>query len=167
MEWAPELNQAIIMKKIKNDYDAIALIQPGKTAPDFTLNTPEGKQLSLQSLRGRYLLVDFWASWCKPCRESFPKMKEIYSRFHGKGFEILGVSDDSKSEAWLKAIADDKLPWLHVIDEFPEKNKPARVGTLYATHYIPSTLLLDKEGKIVAKNLHAEELEKKLEELFK
>ena len=162
----PEAKESIYYPRIKEDYDAISRIQPGMIAPDFELKTADGKIIKLSSLRGRYLLLDFWASWCVPCRESFPQMKEIYNKYHGKNFEILGISDDSKREAWLNAVNGDKLPWINVIDEFPEKYKPARVGSLYAVHYIPSSILLDREGRIIAKNLHGEELIKLLEKLL-
>jgi len=165
--FGPEAKASVYYEKVKKDFDDVAKIQPGKTAPDFTLLTPDGKPLSLSSFKGKYVLIDFWASWCIPCRQSFPKMKELYEKYKGSNFEILGVSDDSKKEAWLKALNDDKLTWPQVIDEFPEKYAPARVGTLYAVHFIPSTVLIDKEGKIIAKNLHDEELIKTLENILK
>jgi peroxiredoxin len=162
-----EAKASVYYEKVKKDFDDVAKIQPGKPAPDFTLLTPEGKPLSLSSFKGKYVLIDFWASWCIPCRQSFPKMKELYEKYKGSNFEILGVSDDSKKEAWIKALNDDKLTWPQVVDEFPEKYAPARVGTLYAVHFIPSTVLIDKEGKIAAKNLHDEELVKILDNILK
>ena len=138
---------------------------PGVVAPDFTLNDPEGKPVTLSSLRGQYVLVDFWASWCKPCRQGIPGLKELYAKYHDKGFEILGVSDDIKEEAWKTALAEENMPWIHVCDEFPEKYKPSRVGTLYGVHYIPSYFLLDKEGRIIGKMDH-DELAAKLAELL-
>ncbi len=127
---------------------------PGVQAPDFTLNDPDGKPLTLSSLRGQYVILDFWASWCKPCRESIPGMKELYAKYHEKGVEILGISDDNKEESWKKALEEEQMPWPQVIDEFPEKNRPARVGTLYGVHYIPSYFLLDKEGRIIGRMDH-------------
>ena len=138
---------------------------PGMVAPDFTLNDPEGNPVTLSSLRGQYVLVDFWASWCKPCRQGIPGLKELYAKYHDKGFEILGVSDDTKEEAWKKALAEENMPWIHVCDEFPEKYKPSRVGTLYGVHYIPCYFLLDKEGRIIGKMDH-DELAAKLAELL-
>ncbi len=138
---------------------------PGALAPDFTLNDPEGKPVTLSSLRGQYVIVDFWASWCKPCRAGMPAMKELYKKYHPKGLEIIGVSDDTDHNAWKNAIAQDQTPWIHVVDEFPVENRPARVGLLYGVHYIPSYFLLDKEGKVIGKMEH-EELEAKLAELL-
>ena len=153
-------------RRIKDEFDILANIQPGEVAPDFSLNKPDGQSMSLSSLKGKLVLIDFWASWCLPCRQSFPRMKELYAKFRNRGFEILGVPDDSKKEAWLKAMNDDNLPWPQVIDEFPEKYKPARVGTLYGVHYIPSTVLVDKEGKIVDKNLDDKKLDETLEKML-
>ena len=139
--------------------------QPGAEAPDFTLNDPDGNPVTLSSLRGQYVIVDFWASWCKPCRAGNPAMKELYKKYHSKGLEIIGVSDDTDHDAWKKAIEQDQTPWIHVVDEFPVEHKPARVGTLWGVHYIPAYYLLDKEGKIIGKMEH-EELAAKLAELL-
>ncbi|WP_321307161.1 TlpA disulfide reductase family protein [Marinifilum fragile] len=148
------------------DVKAKERIQLGKVAPDFTLKTPEGEDLSLTDLRGKIVLVDFWASWCKPCRASFPHMKELYKKYQKKGFEILGVTNDSNHKAWKKAIKDDELPWVNVADEFPVNYSPARVISEYGMDYLPSTVLIDREGVIIAKLLHDDELDKKLKEIF-
>ena len=121
--------------------------------------------MTLFELRGQYVIVDFWASWCQPCRAGVPAMKELYAKYHDKGLEILGVSNDTNHEAWKKAIGEDQTPWIHVVDEFPEKNKPARVISQYGVHGIPAYFLLDKEGKIIGKMNH-NELEAKLAELL-
>lgn len=153
---------------VMNDIKAKERIQPGKTAPNFTLKTPDGEELSLADLKGKIVLVDFWASWCKPCRASFPHMKELYGKYHAKGFEILGVTNDSNHKAWKKAIKDDELPWLNVADEFPTEGpvRTANVITLYGMDYLPSTVLIDREGVIIAKLLHGHELDDKLKEIF-
>jgi len=152
--------------RVKKDIEAKERIQPGKPAPDFTLKTPEGTELSLSSLKGKVVLLDFWASWCKPCRASFPHMKELYEKYHSKGFEILGVTNDSNHKAWKKAIENDEIPWLNVADEFPVNPAPARVISEYGMDYLPSTVLIDKDGIIIAKLLHGEELDDKLKEIF-
>jgi len=163
----PELsrNSGMVVDVMK-DIAAKERIQPGKTAPDFTLKTPEGSELSLSSLKGKVVLVDFWASWCKPCRASFPHMKELYAKYQSKGFEILGVTNDSNHKAWKKAIKDDEISWLNVADEFPVKHTPARVISEYGMDYLPSTVLIDKDGIIIAKLLHGDELDQKLKEIF-
>lgn len=157
-------HQAVV--GVMDDIKIKESIQPGKIAPNFTLKTPEGNDLSLTDLRGQIVLVDFWASWCKPCRASFPHMKDLYKKYHKKGFEILGITNDTNHKAWKKAIKDDGIPWLNVADEFPIKHSPAKVISEYGMDYLPSTVLIDKEGVIIAKLLHGDELDHKLEEIF-
>jgi thiol-disulfide isomerase/thioredoxin len=135
----------------------------GETAPDIVLSDPFGKSVALSSLRGKYVLVDFWASWCKPCRMENPNVVRMYNKFKGKGFEIFSVSLDDNKDAWIKAINDDKLLWTHVSDL---KKWNASVVPSYNIESIPYTVLLDKDGKIVAKNLRGEMLESKLAELM-
>ena len=132
----------------------------GNEAPDFTLLTKDGKEIKLSSFRGKYVLVDFWASWCQPCRRENPNSVKVYKQYNSKGFEILGVSLDKDRDAWIKAIKDDGLSWTQVID--PDGN----VANQYHVNSIPSTFLLDKEGKIIAKNLRGEALNKQVEKLL-
>jgi len=134
------------LAKVLKDREALL---PGNIAPDFTLVKRDSSKLSLSDLRGKYVMIDFWASWCKPCREAIPHWKQVYEKYHNKGFEILSVSDDSKWNDWIKAMDIEKMPWPQVIDEFPVKMMPARVGSLYQVHFIPFYVLLDKEGKIL------------------
>lgn len=135
-------------------------IQVGNIAPDFTLTSKDGEEVSLTSLRGSYVLIDFWASWCKPCRLENPKMVKKYNQYNDKGFTLLSISVDNNREEWLKAIKDDALIWTQLIDT------EGLSAELYGIHYIPSTYLLDKEGVIIAVNLVGESLQKKLEEIF-
>ncbi len=132
----------------------------GAIAPDFTLESVDGKKVALSSLKGKYLFVDFWASWCRPCREENPNVVKAYNKYAEKGFDVLSVSLDKDSAAWKKAIADDKLTWTQLIDATGD------VATTYGITGIPHTLLLDKEGKIIAKNLRGNALEEKLKEIF-
>jgi len=136
----------------------------GQMAPDFTMNDQNGNAVSLSSFRGKYLLIDFWASWCGPCRRENPHVVKLYTEFKDKGFDILGVSLDQKKDAWLKAIEDDKLTWSHVSDLKGWGNEAAK---LYVVSGIPHTVLLDKDGKIIAKNLRGDELHNKVAELLK
>lgn len=149
--------------------DALAkrkALQPGNTAPDFTLKKPDSSSLTLSSLRGNYVLLDFWASWCVPCRKAIPHWKEVYANYHDKGFEILSITNDIRWNDWFKAMKEENMPWPQVADDFPVKNMPARVAELYMIPYLPTYVLLDKEGKIILHNASEEEISKKLTEIF-
>jgi peroxiredoxin len=137
----------------------------GKQALDFTQNDTLGKPVSLSSFRGKYVLVDFWASWCGPCRRENPNVVSAFNKYKDKGFTVLGVSlDQPNAQArWIKAIHDDNLTWTHVSDLKYWNNE---VAQLYGVRAIPFNLLLDKDGKIIAKNIRGEELQNKLAELF-
>lgn len=135
----------------------------GYPALDFSQPDVNGKMVSLSSYKGKYVLVDFWASWCGPCRKENPHVVEAYEKFKDKGFDILGVSLDDNKGKWLAAIEKDKLTWTHVSDLKGWQNA---AGKLYGVQSIPFNLLLDKEGKIVAKGLRGHDLEAKLAELL-
>jgi len=136
----------------------------GQRALAFSQATPDGKMVSLDAFRGKYLLVDFWASWCGPCRQENPNVVKAYEKFKDRGFDILGVSLDDNKDKWLKAVEADKLAWTHVSDLKGWKNAAA---DLYGVRAIPQNVLIDPKGKIVAKNLRGDKLEEKLEELMK
>ena len=136
----------------------------GQIAPNFTITTPEGESISLYDIKGKVKLIDFWASWCGPCRGESPHVVEIYKEYHPKGLEIFGVSLDNNKEAWVKAIADDGLVWKHGSDLKGWQSAPAQ---LYSVSGIPHTVLLDENNKIIAKNLRGDELKQKIAELLK
>ena len=136
----------------------------GQIAPNFTITTPEGESISLYDIKGKVKLIDFWASWCGPCRGENPHVVEIYKEYHPKGLEIFGVSLDNNKEAWVKAIADDGLVWKHGSDLKGWQSAPAK---LYSVTGIPHTILLDENNKIIAKNLRGDELKQKIAELLK
>ena len=139
-------------------------VNEGAMAPEINLATPEGPNLALSSLRGKYVLIDFWASWCGPCRRENPNVVKTYAAYKDKGFEIYGVSLDQDREAWLKAIEKDQLVWKHVSDL---KYWSSAGAQAYQVNSIPQTFLLDKEGRILAKGLRGAALDQYLAQLFK
>lgn len=143
--------------------EAMEKFEPGKPAPNIELKNTEGNVVSLESLEGKVVLVDFWASWCKPCRRENPNVKRVYNRFKDQGFEIYGVSLDKKRDKWLQAIEQDGLPWVHVSDL---KGWQSAAADLYQVRSIPYTVLVDKEGKIIETGLRGKKLEEKLAEIF-
>ncbi|PTN08729.1 AhpC/TSA family protein [Mangrovibacterium marinum] len=161
--FAPELETSEFVVQLKKMLESQAKTAVGVEAPDFTMNDPEGTPFTLSSLRGKYVLLDFWASWCGPCRQENPNVVAAYQKYKDKGFDILGVSLDRDKDAWLKAIDDDHLNWHHVSDLKYWQNEVAR---LYGVNAIPHSVLLDPEGKIVAKNLRGDALDEKLAELL-
>ena len=145
--------------------EAAKTIGIGKKAPGFTQNDPDGNPVSLSDFQGKYVLLDFWASWCGPCRQENPNLVKAYAAYKDKGFEILGVSLDNKDgkEAWVNAIEKDGLTWTQVSDLNSWNNEVARS---YGVRAVPQSYLIDPQGVIVAQNLRGETLEETLEEIF-
>ncbi len=138
-------------------------IDIGSEAQDFSAPTPDGKTLSLKQSLGKVTIIDFWASWCKPCRMENPNVVKVYNKYHDKGLNIIGVSLDKKQQSWTKAIADDNLEWNHVSNL---KFWQDPIAQAYGVRSIPATFILDEKGNVIAKNLRGPALEKKISELL-
>ncbi len=151
--------------KLKEYADRLSRVAIGQIAPDISQPDLNGKNESFQPLlkNNKYILIDFWASWCRPCRQENPHVLEAYNAYHAKGFDVFGVSFDKDKDKWQKAIEDDKLPWHHVSELKMWDNKAAEI---YCVRSIPANYLIDQNGKIIAHNLRGEELKNKLKELF-
>ncbi|MEL6357692.1 MAG: TlpA disulfide reductase family protein, partial [Bacteroidota bacterium] len=151
------------IKAVEQSFNKLRTSVQGAEAPDLVGNNPSGEQHALSDLRGKVVLIDFWASWCGPCRRENPNVKRIYNKYAAQGFEILGVSLDRSKDRWEKAIADDGLSWLHISDLKHWKSEHAR---LYGVRSIPETVLLDQEGRIIARGLRGAQLEQRLAKIF-
>ncbi|HEY8388720.1 MAG TPA: TlpA disulfide reductase family protein [Parasegetibacter sp.] len=162
---SPELKNTPSGKAFAEKLNIARKTAIGQPAMDFTQNDPNGKPVSLSSFKGKYVLVDFWASWCGPCRAENPHVVKAYNKYKDKGFDILGVSLDNPDgkDKWLKAIEDDKLTWTQVSDLQGWNNAASKK---YGVSAIPMNLLIDPNGIIVAKNLRGAALEQKLAELL-
>ena len=160
----PDLQTTDMGKELAQRIRSKSITAVGKEAPEFTLNDVNGKAVSLSSLRGKLVLIDFWASWCSPCRAENPNLVKQYKLYKDKGFEVIAVSLDSDKAKWADAITKDGLPWLHVSDLKGWNNA---VGRLYGIRAVPASFLISKEGQIIANDLRGETLNAKLAEIYK
>jgi len=162
----PKLDSVPFVVTLKDHVAKLKLVAVGQNAPDFTLNDPSGNPVKLSDVysKNQYTLVDFWASWCGPCRHENPNVVATFNKYKTKGFGVLGVSLDSNKEKWEKAIADDQLTWTHVSDLKGWKNQAA---ALYSVNSIPANLLVDKTGKIIARNIREGKLRDTMAGLLK
>ncbi len=151
-------------QKIKEFLDRNVILSKGTLIDDFTMKQPNGKKLSLYKTKGSYILLDFWASWCGPCRAENPHLIKLYNKFKEKGLQVISVSLDDNKKDWVKAIEKDKLPWLHVSDLKGWENQLAKK---YQISSIPFTILLDGNYKVIANQLYASQLDSVLSDLLK
>ena len=165
--WNPEVQAAATL--VKHQLNRLAAIQPGQPAPELQGTTPAGKTITLSSLKGKPVLVDFWATWCVPCRKSFPHIKEIYNKYHDRGLEVFCIASDNKNvEGWRKAIIKDGIePFHHILREFKgEDGKMIDQNDIYNVSYIPSKFLVAADGTMIGRFDNPAELDAKLSELF-
>ena len=171
--FTPGVKSTASAKEIGKELETMARVQPGQPAPDFEATDVNGKPFRLSSLKGNYVVIDFWASWCVPCRQSNPHMKELYAKYHDKGLEYVYVADnDSQVDAWHKAIKDDGLEAFHHVLRGLKMDRTSHtydrtndISDKYAVHFLPTKYLIDREGRIVGK-FESDELEAKLKEIF-
>lgn len=161
---SPSLSSTSYMLALKQILDAQRALAVGSVAPNFTQDDRGGRPVSLSDFRGNYVLLDFWASWCEPCRTDNPNIVKAYKLFKNKGFTVLGVSLDDNRERWLKAIEDGGLTWTNVSDLQGWKNVVA--GT-YGVNAVPTNFLIGPDGRVIAKNLKGVDLQEKLAALLK
>lgn len=147
---------SVIGRELKVYVERERRIAVGSIAPDFTLNTPDGKSLALHAVKARIKILDFWASWCGPCREENSTVKRLYDKYHNSDLEVVSVSLDMKKEAWVKAIEQDSLPWIHVSDL---QGWECAAAKLYGVSGIPCIIVLDEDNRIIGTDLRGKELE--------
>ena len=153
-----------LVSELHQNLSNIEILKKGQPAPDINLPTLEGKKLSLSSFRGKVVLIDFWASWCGPCLREVPNLRKAYEKYKSKGFDIYSVSLDIQKDKWEKAIEKHRMTWNHVSDL---KGWESPLVQTYGIKGIPFTVLLDKDGKIIAKMLRGDEIIKILDQIFK
>lgn len=157
------IRQSLYGKQVSEIIEVAKKTAIGRIAADFKINDVNGNPVSLFSYKGKFVLVDFWASWCGPCRAENPNLLNVYQKYSGSGFDILSISLDADKAAWLNAISHDRLSWAQLSDL---KGWDSKVVSEYGLKGIPFNMLLDKAGKIIAKNLRGTELEKRLKEIL-
>ena len=165
LKLSPKISGLRITKELKKSLAEIKQSDVGGQAPGFSAPSPDGTIISLEDAMGKYTIIDFWASWCRPCRAENPNVVRVYDKYHDKGLNIISVSLDKAGQKnrWVKAIADDKMDWFHVSNL---KSWQEPIAKMYGVRSIPATFLLDENGTIIGKNLRGAALESKIASLF-
>ena len=164
---SPKVQNSSFAKDVREEIAARIRVQPGMPAPDFTLETPDGTKLSLSDLRGKYVILDFWASWCVPCRKSHPHLIQINQKYKGENFVLLGIASDRKDEVIKKAAQEDKIDWPQM-NIYEKRDQQKQLNEMYDISAIPTKILIDPEGKIVVKYVgDSAGLDRELEKIFK
>ncbi|PKQ63088.1 hypothetical protein BZG02_09990 [Labilibaculum filiforme] len=157
--FSKDIHDSYYINKMISRRDNQQRVAIGNSAPIFNLPSDKGENISIEAYKGKYLLIDFWASWCGPCRAEIPNVKNVYKEYQEKGLEVLSVSTDADEKAWLKAVEQEEMPWIQVRDT-------KSVSASYNITYIPMIYLIDPNGKIIDKGLHGEILRNKMKEIF-
>ena len=162
-----ELQATALGKQVREQIQKMESLSVGQVAPDFTVQTPEGKSFTMYSVKAKLKIIDFWASWCAPCRALTPQLIKLYEEFHSQGFEIVGISMDENKDAWVKAIGEEKMSWIQgsKLDGFKPGNP---LNQLYnITNGIPFLVLVDENNQILATSNQVEPLRKIVEKVLK
>ena len=164
-KFSPKIDALSITNDLKKSLAKIKQSDVGGVAPNFSAPSPDGEIVSLKETLGKYTIIDFWASWCRPCRAENPNVVRVYKKYHDKGLNIISVSLDKagQKDRWIKAIADDNMDWYHV-SNLKAWQEP--IAKMYGVRSIPATFLLDENGKIIDKNLRGAALENKIASLL-
>jgi len=158
---------SVYYKQLTDAVNQLKGIQQDNIATDFTLLNNNKVKFTLSSTRGYYTIIDFWASWCIPCRKSIPAWKKVYATYYDNGLRMVSVSSDANYSDWIKALNHEQMPWIQLIDKYFNENEPAKVSGLYAVSRLPFYILLGEDGKIILNSNDEKIVIKKIEEIFK
>lgn len=161
-----DAKNTVYFKNLQRLYNEIKFTLPGVKAPAIVGTKPDGSLFSLKDVKSKYILLDFWATWCLPCVKAIPHWKEVYKKYHDNGLEIVGISADRNREAWLKGLSKQQMPWIQVVDSFPSKTQLSTTQLNYMAIEIPRYFLLDKNGVIIINTTDDKEIDAKLKELL-